>query len=200
LRGNNYKLTQIEEDSILLEIKSGNEKSFEKVFKIYYEPLCRHAFRLLDDKDEAEDLVQNMFVKYWEKRETTEITTSLKSYLYKSVHNLSLNNLKHQKVKNQYEQHNILSINGSSKNENFAYELEGEIQKSIESLPPQCKIIFSMSRFEELKYREIADALDISEKTVENQMGKALKIMREKLKAYLPLIITFLLTIINFKN
>lgn len=191
------KLANLEESKLVLEIKAGSEKSFELIFKTYYSALCRHAFGMLKDKEEAEEMVQNMFVNYWDKRENIDIKTSLKSYLYKSIHNLCLNNIKHQKIKKQYEQYNLAVVNTASKNENFSDELQLQINHAIESLPPQCKLIFNLSRFEELKYREIAETLDISEKTVENQMGKALKVMREKLSEYLPLLILLFLNLIR---
>jgi RNA polymerase sigma-70 factor (family 1) len=193
-------LQQIAEHTILIEIKNGNEQAFENVFKNYYQSLCRYAVGILNDKDEAEELVQNMFVNYWEKREVIAINVSLKSYLFKTVNNLCLNNLKHQKVKKNYEQYSFNTMDLVSKNDNFKDDLQNQINIAIENLPPQCKLIFTMSRFEDLKYREIAEVLDISEKTVENQMGKALRIMREKLSEYLPTIITFFCILIDIKN
>jgi RNA polymerase sigma-70 factor (ECF subfamily) len=149
----------------------------------------------LKDTDESEEIVQLVFVQLWEKREKIHISTSLKSYLYKSVYHSALNTIKHQKIKEEYLhmkqsqiQENEIQSNQSLK------ELETRIEKALNTLPEQCKLIFSMSRFEDLKYREIADVLNISIKTVENQMGKALKLMRHNLSDFL----TILLVIIYF--
>lgn len=167
------------------------EKSeFEIVFRQYYEGLCHYANMWMKDMDAAEEVVQNTFVKLWEKREQLSIESSLKSYLYKAVYHASLNEIKHQKVKDKY-------INMQSKEEPYGElysesglkDLEKRIEEAIQKLPEQCRIIFQMSRFRNLKYREIADVLNISVKTVENQMGKALKIMRSNLADYLGIIL-----------
>jgi RNA polymerase sigma-70 factor (ECF subfamily) len=172
-----------------------NHSEFETVFKQYYEGLCCYASMWLKDTDESEEIVQLVFVQLWEKREKIQISTSLKSYLYKSVYHSALNTIKHQKIKEEYLhmkqsqiQENEIQSNQSLK------ELETRIEKALNTLPEQCKLIFSMSRFEDLKYREIADILNISIKTVENQMGKALKLMRHNLSDFL----TILLVIIYF--
>ncbi len=118
------------------------------------------------------------------------IDSSLKSYLYRAVRNAALNRLKHEKVKANH----VAFV--TSRNENFVSpadeleetELHFRIQRALKKLPEQCRVVFEMSRFEELKYTEIAERLGISVKTVENQMGKALRIMREQLNDYLPLI------------
>ncbi|MEO8085180.1 MAG: RNA polymerase sigma-70 factor [Bacteroidota bacterium] len=167
-----------------------DEKAFEDLFRSLYQPLCKNANMLLNDSDEAEETVQNVFISLWEKRREMEITISIKSYLYKAVRNASLNRIKHSKVRKQYvEEQQYLSPSIPATEISIQNELQAQIQKAIESLPEQCRLIFKFSRFEELKYSEIAEQLGISIKTVENQMGKALKIMREQLRDYLVLII-----------
>lgn len=131
------------------------------------------------------------------KRETLQIEGSVKSYLYKAVYNASMNELKHGKIKENY-------LQMQARNEQIEHplsqsnlrELEKNIEKALMNLPEQCRLIFKMSRFEDLKYREIASVLNISPKTVENQMGKALRLMRENLADYL----TILFIIIHFFN
>ena len=131
----------------------------------------------------------------WEKRDTLNIQTSAKSYLYAMVRNACLNLIKHQKIKQKYVGEELaLATDGyeSVTHEVSSRELEVRISNALETLPEQCRLVFKLSRFEELKYAEIAAHLNISVKTVENHMGKALRLMREQLKDYLPLIITTL--------
>lgn len=177
---------------ILEQIQQGNESAFEELFRTYYQGLCNYGNSMLKDMDEAEEVVQNVFCQFWEKRENLDIQISLKSYLYKMVHNACLNKIKHQKVKNVYEQYKVSLGQGQSQPAShlaIENELEAKIKEAINALPEQCRIIFCLSRYEELKYAEIANQLDISVKTVENQMGKALKILREKLSDYLVLLV-----------
>jgi len=164
------------------------------LFNVHYELLCRYAFSFLNDKEDAEDVVQNTFVTLWQKRETLNIRTSLKSYLFSMVRNNCLNKLKHEKVKQDYATFSVIpetTDETSAAALTTGNELENMISRAIESLPEQCRLVFKLSRFENLKYAEIASQLNISEKTVENQMGKALRVMREHLKDYLMIAIMF---------
>jgi RNA polymerase sigma-70 factor (ECF subfamily) len=114
------------------------------------------------------------------------------AYLYRAVHNESLNYLKHKKVVSIYQSQSARDMKAqtdSASRSVFLKDLEINLHQALNELPEQCRIIFQMSRFEELKYREIADKLEISVKTVENQMGKALKLLRMKLADFLVLII-----------
>lgn len=176
-------------------IKNGNEAAFEKIFKMYFKNLHAFAYTFTKDDVIAEEMVQNVFFKIWEKKDQLQIDDSLKAYLYRSVHNESLNHLKHLKIKTSFQLQysgNMESSNQDASNQMMASELEDKIQKAISELPPQCRTIFQMSRFEQLKYQQIADQLNISIKTVENQMGKALKVLRLKLVEYLPFLLHLL--------
>lgn len=176
------------EQTYLAKIREGDRAAFEKVFYSYYEDLCRYAFSILKKDDASEDLVQQVFVNFWEKREQTIISGSLKSYLFRSVHNQSLNLIKHEKVKAnyiQYSQFYETKYHSEVEEGLEGKELALEIETVIESLPNQCRKIFIMNRMESLKYSEIADELGLSIKTVENQIGKALKILRSSLSHYL---------------
>lgn len=168
-----------------------DEKAFEFLFKSQYESLCRRAYTLLNDMDEAEETVQQVFIGVWEKRKTMQVTESIHAYLAKSVHNAALNRIKHLNVRMRYtkEQQLNFEANPPITEISHANELKSRISAAIEGLPEQCRLIFKLSRFEEMKYAEIAEQLGISIKTVENQMGKALKVLREKLKDYMILII-----------
>ncbi|TSJ45081.1 RNA polymerase sigma-70 factor [Fluviicola chungangensis] len=162
------------------------------VFRDYYKPLVRYGNTFLKDSDEAEDVVQQVFVSLWEKRTEWEVHTSIRAVLYKAVQNACLNKLKHLKVRHAYaEDLKAATIPGEVSDPVQVNELNERIQQALESMPEQCGRIFKMSRFEQLRYQEIADQLGLSVKTVENQMGKALKIVREELKDYLPLLILF---------
>lgn len=172
---------------------------FEKVFKEHFKGLHSYAFTIIKDDADAEEIVQNVFFKLWERREQMAELQSVNAYLYRAVYNESLNYLKHQKVKMAYQSHTVHSNQHASNPADSASlkELETKIQTAMNDLPEQCRTVFQLSRFEELKYREIADRLGISVKTVENQMGKALKVLRTKLAEYLPVI---WLLLINLKN
>lgn len=174
-----------------------SKTEFEQVFKAHFRALHSYAYTILRDESHGEEVVQQVFYKLWEKKGTVNINQSLKAYLYQSVYHESLNYLKHLKVKKEHQSY-ILAVSdekelSSSKNL-IVKELESKIVEALKHLPEQCRTIFQMSRFEDLKYREIAAHLGISVKTVENQMGKALKIMRMHLAEYLP----FLVIIFSF--
>lgn len=171
---------------------------FEQLFKKHYRQLHAYAATIIKDSDEAEEKVQHVFYKLWEKRDTLAELESVSAYLYRSVHNECLNYLKHNKVKKVYEAHALHTGNVIAPTTDTATtrELEAKIDDALNSLPEQCRTIFQMSRYEELKYREIADQLGLSIKTIENQMGKALKILRTKLADYISVWL-LLLTLIN---
>jgi len=181
-------------------IRRGDETVFDTVFRKYYAPLCHYATKLTDgDPDEAEDIVQQTFVKLWERRHSLNIAWSVKAYLYKMVHNAALNRIRHQQTKNKYQQFNAQQLDTQHVlPEDTAPELRERLQNALNELPPQCRNIFELSRFEELKYREIAEHLDISIKTVETQMGKALRLMRMQLADYLVTIIGICFTFLQF--
>lgn len=172
---------------------------FEQVFKEHFKNLHAYACSILKDEDEAEEMVQNVFYKLWEKKEKIGELQSVPAYLYRSVYNECMNYVKHEKVKMTYEAHAVHhgSIAGQATDTATAKELEHRIAEALADLPEQCRTIFQLSRFEELKYREIADKMGLSVKTVENQMGKALKILRTKLADYISVVWLLLLTLIK---
>lgn len=187
-----YKSTNLTQTSITPVIRIYDDASFERLFKKHYRELHAYASVILKDGDMAEEMVQNMFLKFWEKRELLQIKSSIKAYLYKCTHNDCLNYIKHQKIKTKYIEFAMYTSNdqhepASAKAE--LTELEQKLSDALNELPEHCRTIFQMSRFEELKYKEIANELGISIKTVENQMGKALKILRIKLADFITVII-----------
>ena len=146
--------------------------------------------------DQAEEIVQEMFFNFWQKKDKMDISTSLEAYLFRSVRNACLNYLKHLKVR---EEHRLATNAELRRKEQEvhdrmeALELQERIDRIIEQLPPERQKIFKMSRFEELKYKEIAEKLNISVKTVEVQMSKALKFLRMNLADYLSVILVVIL-------
>jgi RNA polymerase sigma-70 factor, ECF subfamily len=188
-------LLEYNEQQFVFALREGNEMVFESVFKDYYNRLCNYAFGFVDDSDEAEEMVQNTFLNIWESREKIEIHTSIKSYLYRSVQNNCLNRIKHEKVRQtygNYQQHHAESFAESASQLVISHELQNQISEAFKSMPPQCRTVFELSRYENLTYAEIAEQLGISIKTVDKHMIKALKIMRDHLKEYLPLVLLLL--------
>jgi len=181
-------------------IRIESKKDFENIFNTHYSNLCAYANNFLKDFDASEEVVQEILFKLWTNRDKIIITTTIQSYLFRSVRNASLNVLKHvniredYKVQHEYEREDELS----SEDEMIVSELDQKIREAIDQLPIERKKVFILSRYEGLKYKEIAEKLNISVSTVENQMVKALKFLREELKDYLPWIIIFFTNF--FKN
>jgi RNA polymerase sigma-70 factor, ECF subfamily len=174
-------------------LRHGDEKAFDNIFRAWYTPLVRYAYSFTEGNlDEAEDLVQDSFAKLWTQRETLDFQHSLKAYLYKMVHNQALNRLRSQRTHERYTTHQTRHMANEFEAPQDNPELQKRIQDVINALPTQCRQVFGLSRFEELKYREIAEQLGISVKTVETHMGKALRILRVELAEYLTLILLFI--------
>lgn len=187
---------ELTDQYVLERLHHGDEQVFEQFFRNYYERLCNYANTILGDMDEAEEMVQNAFLALWEKRDTLSIHTSLKSYLYRAVYNSSLNRVKHLKVQRKHDQWFKQSAPLEYENASehlIECELENMARVAIDQLPPQCRMVFRLSRFENLSYAEIAAQMNISVKTVENHMVKALRTLRVKLKDFLPLLIWLLM-------
>ncbi len=185
-------VSESQDQTLLAAFQKGDQQAFDALFRTWYAPLCRYAARLLDgDMDDAEDVVQQTFIKLWEQRETLPIQFSVKAYLYKMVHNRSLNRLRDAQTRRRHSEISVSFGNDMAPPVEVS-DLQTRLHAALEQLPTECRRIFELSRFEELKYREIADQLNISIKTVETQMGKALRIMRVHLAEYLSLILCLL--------
>ena len=175
------------EDALLLSgLKRGDERFYRLLFDKYYQPLVVFANRMLLDIDLSRSTVQDVFVMLFDKREEIVIHTSLNAHLYQTVRNRCLNYLKRDKMKSEH--HQIILDKGDSFEQPSTSlefnELEALIQSTIEVLPEQCRRIFKMSRQEGLSNQEIADSLTISKRTVETQISKALKRLREQLNKH----------------
>ena len=162
-----------------------NESDLEILFKQHYTKLCNIAYRIINDKIGAEDIVQEVFIKVWETKDKINITTTIEGYLIKSVTNTSLNYLKkHKKVVFEDAVSKLSKVSSDIKtDQKINYEeLHKIVYEALDKLPPKCRTIFVLSRFEEMKNKEIAEHLDISVKTVENQMSIAIDKLQNNLK------------------
>lgn len=172
-----------------------NEKGFKELFNLHYKALCYHVRKIGLDPYEAEEVVQQVFIRFWELKDNLIIEKSFASYLYRAVRNQSLNHLKQKsiysknkdeyalKLKNAHLFVDLTEENGASSM--IARELEKEISQAIDSLPQKCKEIFLLSRKESLSIKEIALRLDVSTNTVQKQISIAIARLRPLLKHYL---------------
>jgi len=184
--------TKLISDQCLAEsIKNSNQGVFELVFNYYYSGLVIYADQIIKNIEISEDIVQSVFMKLWETRETIEIR-SFRSYFMQCVKNRCIDHLRSLQVKQRFDNripeadHLVMEEDLWTKN-----ELGELIEKAVEDLAPRCREIFWMSRYENLKIAEIAEKLNISKRTVETQISKALKILRIKLVDYLSLLILY---------
>lgn len=177
-----------------------NSAQFEILFKKLYAPLCRQSFRLVREKSVAEDLVQDVFLKFWNRKESLPENLNIEAYLYQSVRNTCLNYLKTEKKWANQETEDIFQIsqNQTTDGRILVNELENALQNGIDEMPEGCRNIFILSRYEDLSYKEIAETLDISIKTVEGQMSKALRILRKHLMDFLVILPLLISTIFHF--
>jgi RNA polymerase sigma-70 factor (ECF subfamily) len=180
---NQSKLTDHELATLLTE---GDQIAFTEIFDRYKVMLYKHACKLLNNYDEANDVVQDTFAKLWEKRETLYINSSLSSYLYSAVRNRIFNLMSHQKVALQYldSTFDFEARNNFIMDEQIMMkELAAIIENEIEALPPKMRTVFKLSR-ERSSYKEVAQILNISDKTVKQQVYNAMKILRLKMRPY----------------
>ena len=175
-------------------IKKLDEATFELLFKSNFKSLCWFAVKYVKDLDTAKEIVQDAFISLWEKKESIDLSKPVKSYLSTIIYNRSLNYLRDNKKFNK----DILSFENISPDATYHQtdklietEISNKINSAIEELPEKCREIFKLSRYEHLKYQQIADKLQISVKTVEAQMSKALQHMRIKLVDYITIMIIF---------
>ncbi len=182
------------EQFLLKQLQQGSRKSFSLLFRKYYKDLVMFAGSYLSDQDESEDIVQNVFVTVWEKREELNYRTSFKSFLLTSVRNSCLDELRHRKVKDKHQQSFDLknyNLNDSTDEYVMYSELKGQLDKALSKIPERERDVFEMSRLEGLKYKEIAKKLNISERTVEDRIAKTIKSLHLYLRDYLPFLVLF---------
>jgi len=177
----------VNEKQLFLDFQGGNHAVFDYFFDKYYQGLCVYAYRMLKSNSEAEDLVQDFFVRILETRKTIFIDSSVKSYFIRSIHNRCLDNLAHQKVKINHEQFRLKMMSEDDLQEYplLDSELTKQIERAIQSLPDVIRETFMLNRFEGLSYQQIAKQENVSVKTVEYRISKALTILRKDLGDYL---------------
>ena len=164
-----------------------DEAAFEKLFREWYAPLCGYAESLLHDRDASEDAVQGVFCTLWEKRTVLRVEESVKSYLYRAVYNAAINMLEHEKVKAAFARflHEREEAGENNTEHYFSEEARtavvAEINRAIDALPGQCREILLLSRFSGKKSAEIAEMLHISVRTVEAQLYRAMKRLKQDL-------------------
>lgn len=187
----------------LQEVKSGNEEAFKAIFDQYYDGMCLYAESIIRNHQVSEEIVEDIFIYLWSNIGEMPILTSLKSYLYRSVHNNCLKFIEKEKSRNKHfevadylwEDADILfpfnediPLSGI-----IIKEIETKAEEVLQSLPDQCREIYILNRFKNLTYSQIAEKLDISVSTVKTQMGRAFQKFRENLKEYLPHLIFLIL-------
>ncbi|MGV3559483.1 RNA polymerase sigma-70 factor [Larkinella arboricola] len=179
----------------VLDLKEGCKVTFEQIFHDYFPRLVNFAYSYISDWEEARNIAQEVLLTLWRKREELDDHSNINGYLLTLTRNQCLNYLKsfHHKVRRSAElELNQQALQHIDENWLTFQELEDAIQAAIDSLPAQCRQVFRMSRFQHLSHREIADQLNISQKTVENHIGKALSVLRHKLKPYMGMVILLL--------
>jgi len=167
------------------------EAQFEKLFKLHFAELCNVAYAVVKDNDQARDIVQQVFIKFWDKRTSVDIDDNIKSYLKRAVINTAINHLdriKKLKFEDDFQSFNISDDSDSIQKEQRIAEVNSVIKASVMNLPEKCQVVFSLSRYEGMTNQEVADYLDISIKAVEKHISRALKELREKLQPYLRFI------------
>ena len=198
-------LQSTSDDSSFTAATSIDEAGFENLFRHNFAPLCAYCeIKFGLPAEISRDTVQSAFLKFWESRGNLSSLNAAKSYLYKIVANSSLDIIKHQKVKTKKEKHLLeagepVILNEGYENLDFK-ELNVAIVAALSELPEQMRTIFTMCKIEGMKYAAAAEALNISVKTVETQMSRALARMRDKLSKYLVLYILILMILLQLAN
>jgi RNA polymerase sigma-70 factor (ECF subfamily) len=177
------------EQELIASLKSDDQKALKKLFELYHASLCSLAYTLTKDKDQSKDVVQDVFIKLWKNRQSLEITVSLYAYLKRATVNTAINYIEKtgRSNKQPIEKSDLTAYAQNTTDQDFSYnELKNKADEAICQLPSRTRAVFTLIRAEEMSYKEVADTLDISLKAVEKEMLKALKLLREALREYLP--------------
>ncbi len=185
------------EKQLLEQLCRGDQKAFESLFRSYFGQLLQYAKEILKDHDMAQEMAEEAFVKLWENREKLNINTSLRAYLFRSIYNQCINHFKHQKIKDKYTLYFKHYIEPQQYNNAYSFdfplshilnkEIEDLIERSINKLPQQCREIFIMSRYEDMRNDKIAEVLGVSVSTVKTQISRALVKLRKDLQESLSI-------------
>ena len=180
--------SRVRESDLLERLRLGDAEAFETIFRSHYAPLVSAAAALTRDGATAEEIVQEVMLELWRRKAELVIDSSLRAYLFRATRNRALNQLRHERV----VQDRAMFAAGETSTPSSAdatlteHEIDAAVEHALTALPERCREVFELSRKHGLRYAEIADVLGISVKTVEAQMGKALRILRDKLSAWLP--------------
>lgn len=171
---------------LLARLKENNHKSYSILFQTYYKDLVLFAGSMIQDKSVCEDIVQNIFLKLWNERENLTIETSLKSYLIRATRNSCIDHIRHKKIVDNYAGE-FLHVNNNYTTEEYILhsDLYHHLQEAIAKLPEKPREAFILSRFKDMKYKDIAKMLNVAERTVEDRISKALSQLRVELKDFL---------------
>jgi len=177
-----------------------SSKIFEELFHSLYNPLCKYAARFIQNGDDAEEVVQQCFVKLWEKRAEASNIQSFSSYLYRSVYNSCMNIFEHEKVKKSYadnSEQKLREYYAEQVEDSFTEELTEQIKSAIELLPEKNKEVFLLRFYEGYNIKEVSEKLNITIRTVETHVSKSLKILRQALTPVLPILFIFIFNLIR---
>ncbi|MGF1586686.1 MAG: RNA polymerase sigma-70 factor [Bacteroidales bacterium] len=184
---------EISTPNLWQKVKKGNIKAFETIYKSYFPSLCLYSYGLIPDEEFVKEIVNDVFLKLWDKRTDIEIQYGIKPYLFRCVHNACLDHMRLKKNVTQYHRTDITDKirELADHDEEYIFQqialkgLEEDVTISIDQLPDRCKEIFILSRYELLSYIEISERLNISVNTVKTQISRALDSLRVSLKKYL---------------
>jgi RNA polymerase sigma-70 factor, ECF subfamily len=178
----------VDDRELLARLARGDEAAYDTIFRAWYAPLVRATQAIVRDGAVAEELVQDAMLELWRRREQLDTEGSPQAYLFRATRNRALNHLRHLAVQRRSAGELMAeeARDASAPTELVAQELEAAVKEAIAALPPRCREVFEMSRSRGLKYAEIAEALGVTVKAVEANMGRALRILRERLAPWLP--------------
>lgn len=171
---------------LVARVKAGDPDALRDLFLSFFSRLCRYGFRIVQSKEDVEDMVEGVFEQMWQNRNALDPSRSITAYLFQSVQNRAIDFLRLERnAHTSFEERDPNYPSSSNPiQEMLDNELTEAVAKAIDRLPKKCKAVYTLSRQEGLSYLEIADVLGISEKTVENQMSRAFRILRWRLKAF----------------
>lgn len=186
------KLDKQQEYFVMSALRQDSKEAFSLLFQTYYTDLVLFCGNFVKDKDSCEDIVQSIFLKLWNDRKNIQIEISLKSYLLKAVRNSCLDEFRHIEIVRQYETEYGSSVLDNYDTENYILysDLYTHLSRALEKIPDLYKEAFVLNRFEGLKYREIAEKLNVSERTVEVRVSKTLDLLRKQLKDFFVFLIS----------
>jgi RNA polymerase sigma-70 factor (ECF subfamily) len=178
----------VSDQELLDRLRAGDQAAFDSIFHTHYARLVGVAQGMLRERATAEEIAQEVMLELWRRRETLTVETSLRAYLFRATRNRALNHIRHQRVERRGEPFTSAesSVAAAADSHLAEQEIDAALRRAVEHLPARCREVFELSRVHGLKYAEIARILEISVKTVEAQMGKALRIMRKQLAPWLP--------------